>query len=112
MKNITELSQDLVWESVLEALSGNGALAKFYKVSRYDMNTLMKVYGKQVPKNLSHLFSLTQRNLGEERKAFIESLDQGMVFAMLLILGRSMKCWVESESMHGNFRTRWKVAHA
>ena len=106
------LRQDLIWESVLEVLSQDGKLAQFYRLPRHEMNAYMKAFGQFVPGDLKELFRMTQQGLIKERTEFVARLSEGRTFAILLVLGRSMKCWVESESTHGNFRRRWKIAHA
>lgn len=107
-----EQKLDPTWEKVLEALSKDKILAQFYKTPRHEMLAIMRLWGRQAPKDIARLFTLTEAGDIESRNHFVRSLDDTRVCAILMILGRSMKCWVECESTVTNLRNRWKVASA
>ena len=109
---ILDYKDDPTWEEVLDTLSVYGQLSKFYKLPRHEMNAIMKLCGPQAVRDLGHVFSLTQKKRVAERDEFVKSINENRLFAMLLVLGRSMKCWIESESNAPQARIRWKVAHA
>jgi hypothetical protein len=109
---IVEIKEDRTWESVLQALSENGHLARFYKVPKHEMKALIKVHGDTSAADLGHVFSLTQRGKIEERGVFLADAGQERIFCMLHFLVRSMKCWVETESPVQTVRMRWKIANA
>ena len=103
--------EDRVWEAVLHCLSDKGRLSRFYKIPRHEMNGILKNYSRFTPADLSYVIALTNQNKIAERDAFLDSLDEYRVFSMLLTLGRSMKCWIETEG--GTKATkRWQVANS
>jgi len=107
-----DLKDDPTWEAVLEAMAINGQLSRFYQLPRHEMNAVMRIHGHKVAADLGRLFSLTNLKLIDQRNEFIENLEQGRAFAILMVLGRSMKCWIESESIVSNATSRWKVANS
>ena len=107
-----DFKDDPTWESVLEAMAINGQLSRFYQLPRHEMSAVMRIHGFKVTQDIAKLFSLTALNLIEERNQFIEGLEQGRAFAILMVLGRAMKCWIESETMVSNSKSRWKTANS
>ena len=109
---IIEVKEDRTWESVLQVLSENGNLARFYKVPKHELKALIKIHGASAASDLGHVFSLTQKGKLAERERFMTTAGQERIFCMLHFLVRSMKCWVETESPVQTVRSRWKIAHA
>lgn len=111
--NTMILTEDAVWGKALEKLSEVGNLNKFYRLSRHDLNSLMKRFNHLTTFDLGKMFKLIQEGQWPAAESFLKSLPEDRVFAMLLILGRSMKCWVESESIEDpKTIRRWKIANA
>lgn len=109
---IVEVKEDRTWESVLQALSENGNLARFYKVPKHEMKALIKIHGDSSAADLGHVFSLSQLGRTDQRAQFLADVGQERIFCMLHFLVRSMKCWVETESPVQTVRMRWKIANA
>ncbi len=110
-------NDDKVWDSVLEVLSRNGRLSRFYRLPKHEIRALSKLWSHRAPGDLGKIFALTQQNRISERDIFVESLTEGQLFALLLIVGRSMKCWVETDFMaasnyKGKVGARWTIANA
>ncbi len=105
-------SSDPIWQSVLEGIAMNGVLSRFYQLPRHEMAAIMRLHGPQAIKDVAALFTLTHHKRFDERNEYINSFLEARAFAVLMVLGRSMKCWVESESQEPKLRARWKVAHA
>jgi hypothetical protein len=107
-----EIKDDPTWDAVMDCVSSFGNLSKFYRLPRPQMNGIMKTHTKRAAAALCQVFSLTQAGQIASRDTFLKALPEECLFAMLLLLGRSMKCWIETESGENRARTRWKVASA
>jgi hypothetical protein len=106
-----DFKDDPTWDSVLDVLSNEGNISKFYRIPRTEMNVIMKRHGWVAAKTLGRIFTLTQSNRMEDRKQLLSSVDEQHLYAMLMLLGRSMKCWVETESSDKKANSRWKIAN-
>lgn len=105
--------RDKVWEEVLELLSSQGRLNRFFKLPRHEKRALLQLYGQQSYKNLGSVFQFTQNGDFKGRAEFLGTLDDYHLFAMLNVMVRSMQCWVETEgTVHQRAPSRWRVAHA
>lgn len=105
--------RDKVWEEVLELLSSQGRLNRFFKLPRHEKRALLQLYSKQAYGQIGSLFVLTQNGNLEARAELLASLDDYHLFAMLNVMVRSMQCWVETEhAVHQRVPSRWRVAHA
>ena len=109
--NIVSIHEDRIWETVLEALSAGGTLSRYYKVPKHELLAIMRLHGASAQQELTNLFLLTQQGCNAERDAYIRNIGEVKCYALLSNLIRSMKCWVESESMTASVRKKWKVAH-
>lgn len=112
MRNMKDPTSDPIWQSVLEGIAVNGVLSRFYQLPRHEMAAIMRIHGRQAIKDVAALFVLTQQQRLDERNALIDAMNETRSYAILMVLGRSMKCWVESESTEEKLRGRWKVANA
>ena len=105
--------RDKVWEEVLELLSSQGRLNRFFKLPRHEKRALLQLYGQQAYGQLGNIFRLTQTADLEGRAEFLATLDEYHLYAMLNVMVRSMQCWVETEgTIHQRAPGRWRVAHA
>lgn len=110
---------DVVWERVLGLLSENGRLARFYKIPRHEMRAYMKIGGADAWAYLTLLFSLVHRNENLRARELIQTLEVKHIYPIILILVRSIKCWVETENYERlvmetslGRHNKWKIAHA
>jgi hypothetical protein len=106
-----DFSEDRIWQSVLEALSAGGRFSRFQKLSPSELRAVVRHCGTTATRDMYRLFSLTQKQLDNERRDFLSTIDEPRAYSILYTLIRSMKCWVESESPVNTVRGRWKVAH-
>lgn len=106
-----EFKDDPTWDSVLDLLSNEGNISKFYRIPRSEMNVIMKRHGWVAAQTLGKIFTLTQSNRLDDRKQLLSKLDEQKLYAMLMLLGRSMKCWVETDSTDKKTVGRWKIAN-
>jgi hypothetical protein len=111
--------EDRTWDAVMQALSAEKRLLQFCKIPRHELQAIVRLCGNHTPKDLAHAFALTQQRKFEERENFLDAIGDNRIFSMLYILGRSMKCWVETEAMNDStlpanatIKGRWKVAHS
>ncbi|MEO5666826.1 MAG: hypothetical protein ABIR96_02080 [Bdellovibrionota bacterium] len=105
--------RDKVWEEVLELLSSQGRLNKFFKLPRHEKRAILQLYGHQSYANLGTLFHFTQKNDIQGRAAFLAGQDDYHLYAMLNVMVRSMQCWSETEgTIHQRTPARWRIAHA
>ena len=92
-------------------------MQRFCQIPRHELHAIVKIDGKKTPNDLAHIFSLTQARRFVDRSQYIERIGENRIFAMLYVLGRSMKCWVETEyaapsQQQGTVKGRWRVAHS
>ncbi|MBS1985931.1 MAG: hypothetical protein JST16_17355 [Bdellovibrionales bacterium] len=107
------IKDDPTWEIALEALAGQGNLSRFYKIPRHELSALMKIYGAKAVATLTQVFALSRSGGAEASVAFVKEIPEPIRLAMLAILVRSMKCWVETEAFNpSTARVLWKVAHS
>jgi|GEM_PF-966709 len=105
--------RDKVWEEVLELLSSQGRLNRFFKLPRHEKRALLQLYGQEAYNNLGSVFQLTQSGNIEGRAEFLGALDDYHLYAMLNVMVRSMQCWAETEgTIHQRAPSRWRIAHA
>ena len=106
-----DFKDDPTWDSVLDLLSNEGNISKFYRIPRTEMNVIMKRHGWGAAQTLGRIFTLTQSNRIDDRKQLLENIEEQELYAMLMLLGRSMKCWVETDSTDKKTLSRWKIAN-
>lgn len=105
--------RDHVWEEVLELLSSQGRLNKFFKLPRHEKKALLQLYGQSAYEQLGHLFVLTQQKDFKARTEFLLGMGEFQIYAMLNVMVRSMQCWAETDGMVlQRAPTRWRIAHA
>lgn len=105
--------RDHVWEEVLELLSSQGRLNKFFKLPRHEKRALLQLYGQIAYENLGHVFVLTQKRDYKTRTLLLGELGEFQIYAMLNVMVRSMQCWAETDgTLQQKAPSRWKVANA
>ena len=62
---MTKSSSDKTWESVLEVLSQNGRLSRFYKTPQHELQAILKLYGVGAARELGISERTLYRNLKE-----------------------------------------------
>ena len=106
------LEEEKLWEAVLDVLSEDGRLSRYYRVPRSDMRFLMKQIGAQTTYDTVKVFFLIRNNQKQEACRYVQKIGDNRAFCMLKELSRSMKCWVETgTSAHQSVRN-WQIAHA
>lgn len=114
--NMIPYHEDRTWEAVMQLLSAERRLQRFCKLPRHELNAIVKLHGRTTPADLARIFVLAQGANAEAREEFLSEVGENRIFAMLYILGRAMKCWVETDiegSAPPNVaRSRWRVAHS
>ena len=111
MDEIT-LHEENLWETVLDVLSEEGRLAKYYRVPRNDMRKLMRNNGHMTSVDIVKLFFLVRNGQKDEASRYLKKIGDVKVFCILKELSRSMKCWVETGSSATQSIRHWPVAHA
>ena len=106
-------ARDEVWEEVLELLSGNGRLNRFFKLPKHEKRAIAQLYGAQASLTLGKVFSLTQQDRREERDVMLAGYGEFQLFALISVMLESMRCWSETDGIiRQKAPSRWKVAHA
>jgi hypothetical protein len=105
--------RDRVWEEVLELLSSQGRLNRYFKLPRHEKRALSQLYGQQAYGHLGAVFAFTQKGDVKGRAEFLASLDEYPLYAMLGVMVRSMQCWAETEgTIFQRAPSRWRIANA
>lgn len=105
--------RDHVWEEVLELLSSQGRLNKFFKLPRHEKKALLQLYGQSAYEQLGQVFVFTQHRDLKARSEFLAGLGDFQIYAMLNVMVRSMQCWAETDGLiQQKAPTRWRIAHA
>jgi hypothetical protein len=105
--------EDKAWEIVLEALSSQGRLAKYQKMPRNDLTTILKKYSKNSLADLSQVYRRVRTyDPNQPRESLLAGFEEGQITAMLYCMIQSLRCWVESESPIQTVRSRWKIANS
>lgn len=111
--HLTKVTEDRVWERVLELLSTQGRLSRFQRLPRHELNATLKLYGHQAVEDLQNVFKLASSSDPDaEVLRFLTKISEGRQMAMLSSLIGSMRCWVETESPIQSVRSRWKIANS
>ena len=106
------IKDDPTWESVLESLSGGGNLSRFYRVPRHELTAIMKLYKENAVRELGRVFVLTATGDIVARQRLLDGATEALRFAMIYLLVRSMKCWVDTDAYYPQGQVHWKVAHS
>ncbi len=106
-------ARDTVWEEVLELLSSQGRLSRYFKLPKSEKKAISQLYSTKATLCLGKIFSLTQQGKRKERQAVIAKLGAYEHYALLAVLLQSMQCWAETDGLiRQKAPSRWKVAHA
>lgn len=112
-KNNEIKARDTVWEEVLELLSSEGRLSRYFKLPKNEKKAIGQLYSANATLRLGKIFSLTQQGKKSEREAMLAKFGPYEYYALLAVLLQSMQCWAETDGLiRQTAPSRWKVAHA
>jgi len=114
MSNNNEIkARDTVWEEVLELLSSQGRLSRYFKLPKNEKKAIAQLYSAKATLCLGKIFSMTQQGKRKEREVMLAKLGPYEHYALLAVLLQSMQCWAETDGLiRQKAPSRWKVAHA
>lgn len=106
-------ARDGVWEEVLELLSGEGRLNRYFKLPKHEKKAISQLYGAKASLALGKVFALTQQGKRQERDTLLAQYGEFQLFSLIAVLLQSMRCWSETDGLvRQSVPARWKVAHA
>ena len=114
MSNQSEIkARDTIWEEVLELLSSQGRLSRYFKLPKHEKKAISQLYSTKATLCLGKVFALTQQGKRKEREIMLAKLGAYQHYALLGVLLQSMQCWAETDGLiRQKAPSRWKVAHA
>jgi hypothetical protein len=109
----TNVDNDWIWDSVLEAMSAAGVIDAFHKLNPEQIQGLMKQEGLQVASDMALIFRFTREREFKRRQDFMKRMRHDKLVCIMYLLSRSIRWWFESG--HGEFKSfapKFPVAHA
>lgn len=106
-----QVQEDRLWNDVIELLGRGGRLARYYRLPHHELQAILKLHADSADRGLQKIFSLLQRGRSEEASTWALVQGENKVFAMIHLLARGTRCWIETESPSLTIRSRWRVAH-
>jgi hypothetical protein len=107
----SEILEDTVWNQVVDFLSRDGRLGRFYKLAGHELQATLKRHGSTSNQDLSQLFRLLSQGQEDAAHQWLSLIGEARALAMLHCLTRGTRCWIETESPVVTIRSRWRVAN-
>jgi hypothetical protein len=107
----SEFTEDTLWNDAVDFLSRDGRLGRFYKMATHETQAILKRHGENSVQDLGHLFQLLGKKQEAPAQQWLSLIGEARAFAMLHVLTRGTRCWIETESPVMTIRSRWRVAN-